>query len=190
VQRTADDLELVRAFQSGNEAAFDELVRRYRNAVAAFVIATLGRSSEVEDLSQEVFLRVHQALPRFKPDGSFPAWLYRITINLCRDEIRKKRLRRFFSLDDMEPSTSVFRDPSQSSDSATMEHEQQEVILGALEQVNEKYRTALILREYEDMSYEEIASTLGISEQAVKSRIFRAREHLRELLKDYYKERI
>ncbi|MBE0555617.1 MAG: hypothetical protein IH628_00145, partial [Proteobacteria bacterium] len=74
-------MELVRAFQDGNEAAFDELVRRYRNAVAAFIVATLGRRAELEDLSQEVFLRVHQALPRFKPEGLFPAWLYRITIN-------------------------------------------------------------------------------------------------------------
>ena len=182
MQRTADDLELVRAFQGGNEAAFDEIVRRYRNAVAAFIIATLGRASDVEDLSQEVFLRVHQALPRFKPEGSFPAWLYRITVNLCRDEIRKKRLRRFLSLDDMEPSQPAFRDHSVSSDSLTMEHEQREVILDALAQVTEKYRTALVLREYEDLSYEEIAWTLGISEQAVKSRIFRAREQLRELL--------
>lgn len=71
-----------------------------------------------------------------------------------------------------------------------MEHEQREMILNALQQVTEKYRTALVLREYEDLSYGEIASTLGISEQAVKSRIFRAREQLRKLLQGYFKERI
>jgi RNA polymerase sigma-70 factor, ECF subfamily len=190
VQPAADDLELVRAFQGGREAAFDELVWRYRNAVASFIVATLGRSTDVEDLSQEVFLRVHQALPRFKPSGSFPAWLYRITINLCRDEIRKKRLRRFLSLDEMEPSEPAFKDASARSDSVTMAREEREVILNALGKVNEKYRTALVLREYEDMSYGEIASVLGISEQAVKSRIFRAREQLRDLLKDYFKERL
>ena len=190
MHRTDDDQELVRAFQDGDEAAFDELVRRYRNAVAGFIVATLGRRAELEDLSQEVFLRMHQALPRFQPGGSFPAWLYRITINLCRDEIRKNRLRRFLSLDNMEPSQAAFKDPTTSSDSKAMEHEQREVILGALRKVNEKYRTALVLREYEDMSYTEIAATLGITEQAVKSRIFRAREQLRDLLRDYFKERV
>lgn len=189
MQRPADDLELVRAFQGGNEAAFDELVRRYRNAVAGFIVATLGRGAEIEDLSQEVFMRVHQALPRFRPDGSFPSWLYRITINLCRDEIRKKRLRRFLSLDAMEASDQIFKDSSARADAPAIESEQREVILAALRQIDGKYRTALVLREYEDLSYAEIASILGITEGAVKSRIFRARDQLRELLKGYFKER-
>lgn len=189
MEKPADDLELVRAFQGGDDTAFDELVRRYRNAVATFIVATLGHRSEIEDLSQEVFVRVHQALPRFRPDGSFPSWLYRITINLCRDEIRKKRLRRFLSLDAMEVTDHLMRDSSAHTDASTIQNEQRDVILAALRKIDGKYRTALVLREYEDLSYAEIAGILGITQGAVKSRIFRARDQLRELLKGYFKER-
>ena len=189
MERPADDLELVRAFQGGDDAAFEQLVRRYRNAVASFIVATLGRRADIEDLSQEVFLRVHQALPRFQPGGSFPSWLYRITINLCRDEIRKKRLRRFLSLDAMEETDHLMADSSARTDAAASHNEQREVILAALRKIDGKYRTALVLREYEDLSYAQIARILGITQGAVKSRIFRARDQLRELLKGYFKER-
>ncbi len=188
---TSDDRALVRAFREGDEKAFAEIVHRYQRQVANVLFLTLGRREEVEDLSQEVFLRVHRSLHRVTIEASLFSWIYRIALNLAIDEVRRRKLRKLLSLDS--PAGSLEQDPAMkdvsSAADGVLNNEKKEEIRKALQKLSSAYRTALVLREYEDMSYKEIAGVLHISEQAVKSRIFRAREELKGYLTDYFKER-
>jgi len=194
VKQSTDDFKQVRAFQAGDERAFEELVRRYQRQVANIVYLTLGNRDAVEDLVQEVFIRVYRSLKKFEFDASFYSWLYRITVNLCIDEIRRRRIRKTFSLqffsedhvEEKERPSRKIQTPSES----LLESEKREVVLNALKRIAPMHRTVLVLREYENLSYDEIADVLKISVQAVKSRIFRAREEMRGLLKNYFQERL
>jgi RNA polymerase sigma-70 factor, ECF subfamily len=189
----SDDLTLVRAFREGDEKAFEEIVRRYQRQVANVVYLTMGSRSEVEDLTQEVFVRVYRSIDRVTIESSLFSWIYRITMNLCIDELRRRRIKRMLSMDPTATSSGehveVFQEPARASD-ALFAEEKQTKVLEAIAKLTPAHRAALVLREYEDMSYRDIAASLGITEQAVKSRIFRAREELKELLKDYFKERL
>ncbi|MBI4429983.1 MAG: sigma-70 family RNA polymerase sigma factor [Ignavibacteriales bacterium] len=194
MKQSQDDFQLVRAFQNGDEKAFEELIKRYQRQVANIIYLTLGGRDIVEDLTQEVFIRAYRSLSRFAFDASFYSWLYRITVNLCIDEIRRRKLKRTFSLDFFsEERAAASEKPSkkiQTPSDALLENEKRDVVAKALQRLKPSHRSVLILREYEDLTYEEIAQTLRISLQAVKSRIFRAREEMRTLLKEYFQERL
>jgi len=192
VEQQPDDFQLIEAFRRGEEKAFDEIVRRYQRQVANIIYLTLGSREEVDDLSQEVFVRVYRSLERFEFDSSLYSWIYRIAVNLCIDEIRKKRIRKLIPLEFI--TEKKLEREKRTKETATgadelLLKEKKEVIRRALERLSPIHRTVILLREYQDLSYGEIAKTLGISPQAVKSRIFRAREELREMLKDYFQER-
>jgi RNA polymerase sigma-70 factor (ECF subfamily) len=186
------DAELINASRQGDADAFGELVRRYQRAVANLIFLTLGDRNEVEDLTQEVFIRAYRSLGRFDEKSNFYSWLYRIAVNLCIDEIRRRKIRKLLSLDLMSEPLLEREKKAKEKDSAAsanlMKEERKQMVLQALEKLSPLYRSALVLREYENMGYEEIAETLGISVQAVKSRIFRARQEMRNLLKDYFEE--
>lgn len=188
-----DDFKLIRAVQGGNHKAFEELVRRYQRQVANLIYTTMGNPDEVDDIAQEVFIRVYRSLPHFKFDASFFAWIYRITMNLCIDEIRKKKIRRVLSLDFLTEETleknRQAKNHGMPSDSVLAE-EKKQVVLSALQKLSTEHREILVLREYEDYSYNEIAEKLDLSLEAVKSRIFRARTELRNILSDYFEERV
>ena len=94
-----DDFTLIRLIQAGDHQAFESLIRRYQRQVANLIYLTMGNRDDVDDIAQEVFIRVYRSLPKFKFDASFFSWLYRITMNLCIDEIRKRKIRRVLSLD-------------------------------------------------------------------------------------------
>lgn len=188
-----DDYTLVRDAQGGSHKAFETLVRKYQRQIANLIYLSMGSRDDVEDLLQEVFVRAYRSLPRFKFDASFFSWLYRIGLNLCIDEIRKKKIRRIVSLDFLtEDAIENQRQEHSSllSNEGTLYDERKEIIRDALQQLSMEHRQIILLREYEDLSYEEIAKTLHISVQAVKSRLFRARAELKELLKDYFKEMV
>ncbi|MCI0708411.1 MAG: sigma-70 family RNA polymerase sigma factor [Ignavibacteriae bacterium] len=188
-----DDLQLVRSFQAGDEKAFETLVRRYQRQVANIIYLTMGDRADIEDLAQEAFLRVYKSLGRFEFDSSFYSWLYRIVVNLCIDEIRRRKIRRalsldFFTEDRLEKETKSIEPKTGLED--VLGKEKKDTVLMALEKLSQEHKTVLVLREYNDMSYDEIAKVLGITPQAVKSRIFRARTELREFLKEYFHERL
>lgn len=187
------DAELIHAFRHGDETAFEELVRRYQRAVSNVIYLTLGDRQEVEDLTQEVFIRAYRSLSGFDENAKLYSWLYRIAVNLCIDEVRRRKIRKTISLNLMTESALERERKSKDSHSpATAEllkAENSDVILKALKKLSPAYRSALVLREYENMAYEDIADSLGVSVQAVKSRIFRARQEMRELLKDYFEEK-
>ncbi len=187
----ADDFTLIKSIQNGDHQAFELLVRRYQRQVANLIYMTMGNRDDVEDIAQEVFIRVYRSLPKFKFDASFFSWLYRITVNLCIDEIRKRKIRRVLSLDYLTEDTlekdRKNKDYSMASDSILTE-EKQRVIQSALRRLKPEHREVLVLREYQDFSYNEIAETLGLRLEAVKSRIFRARREMKNLLNEYFKE--
>jgi len=187
----SDDRSLVQAFQNGDERAFEEIVRRYQRQVANVIYTTLGNPQDVPDLAQEVFLKTYRSLGRITVEHSLFSWIYRIAVNVAIDELRRRKIRRMTSFDfsgDAEGKEPKFRDPV-TPDDQLASSERREQVWKALRKLSETSRTVLLLREYEELSYREIGDILHISEQAVKSRIFRAREELKELLKDYFEER-
>ncbi|HWP82620.1 MAG TPA: sigma-70 family RNA polymerase sigma factor [Bacteroidota bacterium] len=192
MNKPVTDADLIRAFRGGHEDAFEELVRRYQRAIANVIYLTLGDRQEVEDLTQEVFIRAYKSLSRFDESSTLYSWLYRIAVNLCIDEIRRRKIRRTLSLQTL-PEGAMEQEQASTQTSSPaddlLREERRAVILKTLERLSPTYRVALILREYEDMSYQQIAQTLHISVQAVKSRIFRARQELKEYLKNYFEER-
>ena len=191
-RQTEEDFSLIRSFQQGHEQSFEDLVRRYQRQVGNIIYLTLGSREEIQDLTQEVFIRVYRALPKFEFDSSFFSWVYRITMNLCIDELRRRRIKKVLSLEFLTEGTLEKERKSKDFSTAADEvlaDEKKSVILSALQKLSSEQRQIVIMREYEDLSYNEISGILGISLQAVKSRLFRAREELRQLLKEYFKER-
>lgn len=187
-----DDFILIRAIQAGDHNAFESLVNRYQRQVANLIYMSMGNRDDVEDIAQEVFIRVYRSLPKFKFNSSFFSWIYRITMNLCIDEIRKRKIRRVLSLDfltedALEKSRKSFDIPTPSD--SILSEEKKEMVRTAMLHLSREHREILTLREYQDLSYDEIAEILDLTLQAVKSRIFRARSEIRKLLSGYFKER-
>lgn len=182
------DHELVAAAKEGDELAFQEVVRRYRTPITNFVYRMLNDYDLATDLAQETFVRVYSSIGRYQANYSFSTYIYRIASNLAISEIRKRKRRRVVSLfgiftgDDGEPVEHDPVDERQLPEDVVLEDERRKAVRRAIASLPEKYRTALVLRDIEDHSYEEIAAILDLSEGTVKSRINRARNLLREKL--------
>ncbi len=179
------------AFQKGDERAFAELVRRNQSTVFAVVYRFMGDAADVEDLAQEVFLRVYRTGPRYKPTAKFSTWLYRITANLCLNAIRSRGKLRFSQLEvrDESDSDAFYREVEDTTGpaphAALAASELQDRLRIALESLPDSQRTAIILNKYEQLSYDEIAAILDLSVMAVKSLLSRARANLRRELERY-----
>jgi len=183
-----DDLKLINAFKAGDKKAFEKIVKKYQNRVASLVYLVLGKNIDNEDIVQEVFLRVYHSLMRYEPKVSFYSWLYRIVINICIDEIRRKKIRKIITFDFLTDNIygSIHGEESESPVDVILAKEKKDIIQSALQRISPSYRIVLILREYNDMDYKEIANVLNLSVEAVKSRIFRARQEMRKLLQKYF----
>lgn len=190
----ARDVALMRRTGAGDEAAFAELVRHHQVRVLGTVARMLGpdAAADAEDVAQQVFVRVWRSAARYEPTAKFTTWLFTITRNLVFNELRRRKTRAAFSLDatasDPTGESSDARrretpDPAASGpDERLREEEVQRAIDDAIAQLPETQRMALVLRRYEDLSYEEIARVLDLSIPAVKSLLFRARNDLRARL--------
>lgn len=182
------DHELVAAARDGDELAFQEVVRRYRSPITNFVYRMLNDYEMAVDLAQETFVRVYTSIGRYEANYSFSTYIYRIASNLAISELRKRKRRKVVSLfgiftgDDGEPVEMDPPDERQLPEDAVLEDERKRAVRRAIASLPEKYRTALVLRDIEDHSYEQIAAILDLSEGTVKSRINRARNLLREKL--------
>jgi RNA polymerase sigma-70 factor, ECF subfamily len=182
------DHELVAAVRDGDELAFQEVVRRYRTPITNFVFRMLNDYDTAVDLAQETFLRVYSAVGRYEAQYSFSTYIYRIASNLAISEIRKRRRRKvvslfgFFSGEDDEAIDLDPADERPLPEDAVLGEERKKAVNRAISSLPAKYRSALILRDIEGHSYEEIADILDLSEGTVKSRINRARALLREKL--------
>lgn len=189
--RELSDEELILEFQKNNtEDAFNILVQRYKNPLTNFVFRFLGDYEACADVVQETMIKVYRYKDTYSSVAKFSTWVYTIAGNLARTEYRRQRRRNIFSISDYGEEHKPYDLPDETyrPDVATDSGIKDEIIQKALLKVKEAYREAVILRDVQGMSYEEIAEILGVNEGTVKSRINRGRVQLQELLKDIYKE--
>jgi len=173
-------------------AAFEELVARHRDKVYSRAYSMMRNEEEATDLSQEAWVKGWQRLKQFQGEASFATWMTRIVINLCLDQLRKQKRQRTESIEAMdEESGGVERHMPVTTVNPTAGLERQELrrrIDKALGQLSYEHRTALVLHEFEEMEYKEIAKTMGCSIGTVMSRLFYARRKLAALLMDLKKQ--
>ena len=172
---------------AGDMAAFERLVEKHQALVAGTVGRMLGDNSEVEDIAQQVFVRVWKSAKRYVPRAKFTTWLLKITRNLVFNELRRRKRHPITPLQtEPEGGEMQLKDERGSRpDAFLLEAELQRTIDAAIADLPETQRLAVVLRRYEELSYEEIAEVLEQSVPAVKSLLFRARTELRERLKQY-----
>lgn len=173
------DRELVERARAGERAAFDLLVERYQRRLLRLVLRLLRDQAEAEDVVQETFLRAYRALPRFRGDAAFYTWLYRIALNGARNTILRRRQR-------AAPAPSQLPAPVReigTPESMLLSKQVMQTIDAALEALPLELRTAIVLREIEGLSYEEIAQIMECPLGTVRSRIFRAREAIARRLR-------
>lgn len=172
---TEDELDLIAQARRGDKRAFGELVRRHRKGVVNVVQWMCGDANMAEDAAQEAFVRAWQHLPSYRPRSPFRNWLYRIATNAARDSLRRER--EMVDIDALDLPSS---DPG--SRAIVEREERAEQVRGAVLALPPASRAVLVLREYEGLSYREIADTLGIPIGTVMSRLNYARNRLREAL--------
>lgn len=183
--KISDDLRLIMRFKGGDPSAFEELVVKYQDRIYNLCRYTLGNARDADDAAQDIFIKAYRSLKDFKPEKPFYTWLSRIGINTCLDYRRKS-----FSASSFLQSLSKGMTPpsDQSLFDTTPEKlyelkETRKSVELALAKLPDKLRTVIVLREIEQLTYEEIAEIINSSIGTVKSRISRAREALREILK-------
>jgi RNA polymerase sigma-70 factor (ECF subfamily) len=183
----AEDIRLMQLVAGGDTAALESLIERHQALVAGTVARMLGSNSDVEDISQQVFIRVWRSAGRYVARAKFTTWLLKITRNLVFNEMRRAKRHPHVPVQiDPEAEPLPLKDEiTETPDAALLQTELRRAIESAITQLPETQRMALVLRRYEDLSYEEIAEVLELSLPAVKSLLFRARTELRERLKGY-----
>jgi RNA polymerase sigma-70 factor (ECF subfamily) len=184
-KRLDPDLQLVEQCMSGNEAAWEELVRLHTRRVYAVCYRFTGTSEEAQDLTQEVFLRVFKTLKSFRAgEGSFAVWLNRLTRNLLIDHYRRTRHdRQTDSIEDQLPQIEETTAVTSRTDSMLAGREAGEMIQAALQRLSPELRETVILRDMEELEYREIAQVLNVPEGTVKSRLNRGRAELARVLR-------
>jgi RNA polymerase sigma-70 factor (ECF subfamily) len=191
---STSDERLVEAAKKGDMAAFEELVARHRDKIYARAFSMMRNEDEAVDLSQEAWVKSWQRLQQFQGDSSFGTWMTRIVINLCLDQLRRRKRQRTESIEEMdEESGGVERQMPVVTVNPTERLERGELrkrIDGALGQLSHEHRTVLVLHEFEDMEYKEIARTMGCSIGTVMSRLFYARRKMAVLLANLKNEEL
>ncbi|HXV40383.1 MAG TPA: RNA polymerase sigma factor RpoE [Steroidobacteraceae bacterium] len=186
----AGDIALVRRVQKGDKAAFDALVLKYQHKVLKLVQRYVRNPAEAEDIAQEAFIKAYRALPAFRGDSAFYTWLYRIAINTAKNSLVASR-RRPVSYDlDLQDGAQV-QAHARLSDGETPEalaltDEIRRTVNEAIEALPDDLRLAIVLRELEGLSYEDIARTMECPVGTVRSRIFRAREAIDRSLREVF----
>lgn len=174
--------ELVKSFQCGNDEAFVSLYNRYKQLLYVFCVKMLRNAETARDAVQSVFLKIYEHRDQKIPPNKFRSWMFTIARNHCLTHLRDSRATFPFN-EDMEESLIP------STEESCEEHEEVEIVNRSIMQLRADYREVLVLREYENLSYEEIAEITNLTESAVKSKLFRARRQLHELLRSKLVER-
>jgi RNA polymerase sigma-70 factor, ECF subfamily len=185
------DEELIFKFQEGNSDAYTEIVYRYKDRLTNYVFRYVGSYDECDDIVQDTFVKVYTSKHLYKEIAKFSTWIYTIAINLAKTKLAKAQKYKTFSISnayDDEDKDFDIPDDAYTPDVDANSKFLSQHIQKALSQINENYRELVILRDIEDLSYEEIVEMTGLPMGTVKSRINRGREKLQELLKDIYNE--
>ncbi len=184
------DLTLVQRVQQGDRRAFDQLVLRYQHKVLKLVMRYMRNHAEAEDIAQEAFLKAYRAIHSFRGDSAFYTWIYRIAINTAKNAlVAAKRRPLDYDLDLQDPEQNErngrLRDEA-TPESLLLTDEIRQTVDAAIGALPEDLRRAVVLREYEGLSYEEIAAVMGCPVGTVRSRIFRAREAIDRQLRPVF----
>ena len=171
---------LITLFQNGERAVYRMLVERHQERVRNLIYSIFHDNEVVDDLAQEIFIKAYEALPSFRLDSSFYTWLYRITVNRSRDEMRRRKIRRFLSFQTLEDEAN--KEFIAKMSVAPENRDAKELVTLGLQALPEKFRSVIILKDLEGLSYEEIAHVLQCELGTVKSRLSRARTMLRKVL--------
>ena len=185
------DEELILEFQQNNTVkAYEILVQRYKNPLMNYIYRFLGDYEACADIVQETMIKVYRNKDSYKSIAKFSTWIYTIAGNLARTEYQRRKRRNIFSINSYGDNDETFEIPDESArpDVIVDSGIKDEIIQKALLKVSDAYREMVILRDIQEMSYEEIAEVTGITVGTVKSRINRGRKQLQKLLKDIYKE--
>ena len=185
----ATDAELVAAILKGEQERFSELVQRYQGRLVNYLFRLLRSRQEAEDLAQEVFFKLYQALDRYDPKYKFSTWLFRVAQNAAIDQIRKRRLQ-LVSMDrqgsdDREMGSWEFPSPDPSPYRDLRNQERGSAIQSAIDGLPWDYRELIVLRHYGELSYDEIAKLKEMPLGTVKNKLFRGRQMMKEKLQDF-----
>ena len=196
-----DEIEhkLVERLIARDERAFNELVRAYERRVFALVLRMLGNRAEAEDLAQEVFVQVFKAIGTFRGESKLSTWIYRIAVNLCKNRTKYLRVRHTDEQDQLEDvAERVPLGAARKANVGQVERpdemvagkQVEQIVAQAITEIEQTFRECLVLRDVEELSYEEIGEITGLPPGTVKSRIFRARAQLKELVEKRLGEKI
>lgn len=190
VSERDSDLQLVRRVQAGEVAAFDQLILKYRERLYSVVYNLTSNREDANDLTQEAFIKAFRSIGKFQAKSSFFTWLYRIAVNTTLTHLKRTRLKRFFSFDNLDGEISqselveVLASRMQ-TDKPTLMRELQEKLNDALQTLSLKHRTVVVLHEIEGLSHQEIAEITHSTEGTVRSRLHYAKQQLQSLLQSY-----
>jgi RNA polymerase sigma-70 factor (ECF subfamily) len=181
---TLTDEELVTRSMGGDTDSFNQLVLRWERPIYALAYRVIGREEEARDVCQDTFLRAYRALPGFKGQAKFSSWLYRIALNLCRDWIRRQRRAPVMQMPEgVDPlEMAAEREPAESIETLVARRELSAVVEEAMARLPEEQRTAIILKEYHGMTFQEIADLQGCPLSTVKTRLYQGLSVLRRHL--------
>lgn len=183
-----EDIALMQAVRQGDMKAFEQLVEKHQAKVIGTVAKMIGDVGDAEDIAQQVFVRVWNSSSRYEPSARFTTWLFTITRNLAFNELRRRKRRPSAVQESSELGEGTYQVPDSRTKLPSHYLEEEETgaaIQRAIDALPQMQRMAVILRRYQDVSYEEIGKVLDLSVPAVKSVLFRARTELRERLKDF-----
>lgn len=178
-----NDEMLISRAAKGDASAFNELMTQYERKMYSICYRMCQNHEDAQDCLQEAMLRVYRAISGFKGQSSFSTWLYRVTMNSCLDELRKRKNKQSTSLDNLLESGWSPSDESDTPEHHAVASEKKRALHQAISELPEDMRSAIVLRDIEGFSYEEIADSLGINVGTIKSRISRGREKLREKIR-------
>ena len=179
------DEDLIERFQNGDLYAFDLIVKRYKNQLLNFVYRFLGNAEEAEDLVQETFLRVYRNRKAYQKVAKFSTWIYTIAGNLAKTELRKRKRRKFFSISDLGYNEKDYdiSDEAYNPEKDVDGRMKEEIIHKEIDELSPKFREVIVLRDVQQLSYEEISQIVNIPLGTVKSRVNRGRLKLQEKLR-------
>lgn len=185
------DEELIIEFQKNNdEKAFEILIQRFKNPLTNYVYRFLGDYDSCVDIVQETFIKVYRYKDNYSSVAKFSTWVYTIAGNLARTEYQRRKRKNLFSINSYGEENKTYEIPDESyrPDISTDANMKKEIIQKALMKIRDSYREAVILRDIQELSYDEISEILGIEVGTVKSRINRGRTELKKYLKDIYND--
>ena len=173
------DEELVEACQAGEASAFDVLVARWEDPIRGAAYRFLGSEDEARDVAQEAFLKAYRALEGFKREARFSTWLYQIATNLCRDRLRRRRTRAAVSLEELEEGGPVIVETRPGAHETLLQRDLARAVRRAVHALPEEQREVVILKEYQGLTFLEIAQSLDVPVSTVKTRLYRGLGQLR-----------